>query len=429
MEGRRIAVTGIGVVSPCGTGKDAFWDGLLGPAPRASTGSSTSSRSGGSTIRRKRAARTGSRSSLSPRPRWRSKTPAIPPPTRTRAGVIVATGVGGLATIEDQVRVYDGKGPRRVSPFLVPMMMANAGAAGVSMRFGWQGPCETVVTACAASTHGIANAARLIAYGRCDAMLAGGSEAAMTAVGIQGFINMTALSSLGISRPFDAERDGFVISEGAAMLVLEEWERAVARGAHIYGEILGGASTADAHHITAPSPGGAGAVACMELALADAGVGPSDIRQINAHGTSTPLNDAAEAEAIEKVFGTPGPPVTSTKGITGHALGAAGALEAAAVLLSMDRKLIPPTAGFAKPDPEVHLDIVHGEPRPWEPGPALRTRSGSAVTTAAWCSAPPDPRPFAHSTTAAGGPVSKRLLESVSGASTTTKSSSASHAT
>ena len=225
----------------------------------------------------------------------------------SRAGVIIATGVGGLETIEDQVRVYDGKGPRRVSPFLVPMMMANAGAAGVSMRFGWQGPCETVVTACAASTHGIANAARLIAYGRCDAMLAGGSEAAMTAVGIQGFINMTALSSLGISRPFDAERDGFVISEGAAVLVLEEWERAVARGAHIYGEILGGASNADAHHITAPSPGGAGAIACMELALAEAGVRPSDIGQINAHGTSTPLNDAAEAEAIEKVFGVPGP--------------------------------------------------------------------------------------------------------------------------
>ncbi len=213
----------------------------------------------------------------------------------SRAGVIIATGVGGLSTIEEQVRVYDGKGPRRVSPFLVPMMMANAAAAGVSMRFGWQGPCENVVTACAASTHAIANAARLIAYGRCDAVLAGGSEAAMTEVGIQGFINMTALSSLGISRPFDAERDGFVIAEGAAVLVLEEWDAAHARGAHIYGEILGGASTADAHHITAPSPGGAGAIACIDLALAEAGVAPSDIKQINAHGTSTPLNDAAEA--------------------------------------------------------------------------------------------------------------------------------------
>ena len=187
---------------------------------------------------------------------------------------------------------------------------------------------------------------------------------------------MTALSSLGISRPFDAERDGFVIAEGAAVLVLEEWEAAHARGARVYGEIMGGASTADAHHITAPSPGGAGAVACMELAVAEAGITPGDIRQINAHGTSTPLNDAAEAEAIGKVFGTPGPPVTSTKGITGHALGAAGALEAAAVLLSMEHRLIPPTAGHTKPDADMHIDVVHGAPRPWEPGPTLSNSFG-----------------------------------------------------
>ncbi len=198
----------------------------------------------------------------------------------------------------------------------------------------------------------------------------------MTAVGIQGFINMTALSSLGISRPFDVERDGFVIAEGAAVLVLEEWDAAHARGARIYGEIMGGGSTADAHHITAPSPGGAGAVACIELALAEAGVSASDIGHINAHGTSTPLNDAAEAEAISKVFGSPGPPVTSTKGVTGHALGAAGALEAAAVLLSMEHKLIPPTAGFTKADPEVRIDIVHGEPRAWEPAPTLSNSFG-----------------------------------------------------
>ena len=376
MEGRRIAVTGIGVVAPCGVGKDAFWDGLCGPAPEGERRVFdfepeqwfANPKEARRTDRFAQFALAAATMALDD-----SGDPAADP---SRAGVIIATGVGGLETIEEQVRVYDGKGPRRVSPFLVPMMMANAGAAGVSMRFGWQGPCETVVTACAASTHAIANAARLIAYGRCDAVLAGGSEAAMTAVGIQGFINMTALSSLGISRPFDAERDGFVISEGAAVLVLEEWERAVARDAHIYGEILGGASNADAHHITAPSPGGAGAIACMELALADAGLSPSDIGQINAHGTSTPLNDAAEAEAIEKVFGTAGPPVTSTKGVTGHALGAAGALAAAAVLLSMERELIPPTAGFAKASAEVHLDIVHGEPRPWEPAPALSNSFG-----------------------------------------------------
>jgi len=375
MEGRRVAVTGIGVVAPCGTGKDAFWNGLLGPAPEGPRRVHDfdpeqwfpNPKEARRTDRFAQFALAAATMALAD-----SGEPGADP---SRAGVIIATGVGGLATIEEQVRVFDSKGARRVSPFLVPMMMANAGAAGVSMRFGWQGPCETVVTACAASTHGIANAARLIAYGRCDAVLAGGSEAAMTGVGIQGFINMTAISSLGISRPFDAERDGFVIAEGAAVLVLEEWEAARARGAHVYGEIMGGASTADAHHITAPSPGGAGAIACIELALAEAKLSPGDIRQINAHGTSTPLNDAAEAEAIEKVFGLPGPPVTSTKGITGHALGAAGAIEAAAVLMSMEHKLIPPTAGFAKPDPAVHLDIV-GEARPWDPSPTLSNSFG-----------------------------------------------------
>jgi len=187
---------------------------------------------------------------------------------------------------------------------------------------------------------------------------------------------MTALSGSGISRPYDVERDGFVIAEGAGILVLEEWDHAVARGARIWGEVLGAASTADAHHITAPSPDGSGAVRCMELALADAGVAPSDIGHINGHGTSTPLNDAAEAEAIAKVFGTPGPPVTSTKGVTGHALGAAGALEAIAVLLSMDRKLIPPTKGLVNKDPDITIDVVTGEPRPWEPSAALSNSFG-----------------------------------------------------
>jgi 3-oxoacyl-[acyl-carrier-protein] synthase II len=212
--------------------------------------------------------------------------------------------------------------------------------------------------------------------GRCDVMLAGGSEAAMTPTGIAGFSNMTALSSSGNSRPFDAERDGFVISEGAAVLVLEELEHARARGAHIYGVIMGAASVADAHHITAPSPGGSGAAVCMELALADAGIAPADIGHINAHGTATPLNDAAEGEAIAKVFGAPGPPVTSIKGVTGHSLGAAGAVEAAAVALSIEKALIPPTAGYEHPDPEIQLDVVTGEARPWTPSPAISNSFG-----------------------------------------------------
>jgi 3-oxoacyl-[acyl-carrier-protein] synthase II len=294
-----------------------------------------------------------------------------------RTGVMVGTGIGGLITLEDQVFTYHEKGARRVSPFLVPMIMANAASAALSMRHGLRGPCESTVTACAAGTHAIGNAARLIASGRCDAMLAGGSEAAITPVGMAGFTNMTALSSSGISRPFGSGRDGFVLAEGAAVLVLEELETATSRGATILGEVLGAASTADAHHITAPAPGGTGAVSCMELALTDAGITADEVAQINAHGTSTPRNDDAEAEAIVKVFGAPGPPVTSTKGVTGHALGAAGALEAAAVLLSIEHALIPPTAGTEVRDPEIApIDLVVGRPRPWTPGPALSNSFG-----------------------------------------------------
>jgi 3-oxoacyl-[acyl-carrier-protein] synthase II len=293
-----------------------------------------------------------------------------------RAGVLLGTGVGGLETLESQIVVRLEKGGRRVSPFLVPMMMANAGAATVSMRYGFRGPCETTVTACAAGTHSIGNAARLIATGRCDVVVAGAAEAPLTETGVVGFNNMTALSSSGVSKPFDATRDGFVIAEGGAVLILEEWDRAVARGARIYGELAGAASTADAHHITAPSPGGSGAATCMELAIADAGLTPGDIVHINAHGTSTALNDAAEAEAINKVFGSPGPVVTSTKGVTGHALGAAGALEAVAVVLTMDHGQIPPTAGTTELDGDIHVDLVMGSPRDWEPGPTLSNSFG-----------------------------------------------------
>ena len=185
---------------------------------------------------------------------------------------MIATGIGGLETLEEQIIVHHEKGPRRVSPFLVPMMMPNAGGASVSMRYGWQGPCETIVTACAAGTHGVTRGAELVAWGRCDAVLAGGTESTLTPTGLQGFQNMTALSNDGISRPFSADRNGFVIAEGCGMLLLEEWDHAVDRGATILAEFLGGASNADAHHITAPSPGGVGAVDCMELAIADAGL-------------------------------------------------------------------------------------------------------------------------------------------------------------
>jgi 3-oxoacyl-[acyl-carrier-protein] synthase II len=255
-------------------------------------------------------------------------------------------------------------------------MMSNAPGASISMRYGLRGQSETIVTACAAGSHAINYAARLIKWGILDAAVTGGSEAAGTLTGIAGFTNMTALSTAGVSRPFDADRDGFVMGEGSAVFILEEWSAAEARGANIIGEILGGASNADAHHITAPAPGGVGAIACIEQALAEAGLTPSDIKQVNAHGTSTPLNDAAEAAALSHVFGDRGVPVVSTKGITGHALGAAGALEAAAALLSMEHRLIPPTANTVNLDPAMTIDLVHGAGRTWEPGPVLSTNFG-----------------------------------------------------
>ncbi len=377
MNRRRVAVTGMGVVSPVGVGRDAFWDGLLRPQP---TGERRAEDFDPSlwfdNPKEARRADRFTQFALATAGEALEQSGALTAdPART--GVIIGTGVGGLATIETQVLVHAEKGPRRVSPFLVPMMMANAAAAAVSMRHGFQGPSEAIVTACATGTHSIGYAGRLIEWGVCDAAVAGGTEAAMTPVGTQGFINMTALSSDGRSRPFDVARDGFVMSEAAACLVLEAWDVAEARGATILGEYLGSASTADAHHITAPSPDGSGAVRCMQLALDDAGLEPGDVAQINAHGTGTPLNDAAEATAIDKVFGSPGPAVTSTKGVTGHALGGAGAIEAAAVLLSMERGVIPPTDGLDTFDPELPaIDVVTGDPRPWKPGPALSNSFG-----------------------------------------------------
>ena len=376
---RRVAVTGLGVVAQCGIGVEAFWNGLLTSEPgdasrRIAEFDPTPFFENAKEVRR--ADRFTQMAIAAATEALASAGEIGTDPARS--GVLIGTGVGGLDTLEEQIVIRHEKGDRRVSPFLVPMMMANAAAAAVSMRFGWQGPCEATVTACAAGTHSIGNAARLIQLGICDAVLAGGSESAMTPTAMAGFGNMTALSTSGWSRPFDTRRDGFVMAEAAGVLVLEEMELAIARGAMIYAELLGSGSTADAHHITAPAPGGSGAVRCMEIAMLDAGLRAEDIRHINAHGTSTPLNDAAEAEAVNKVFGTPGPIVTSTKGVTGHALGAAGAIEAIALALSIQRRLIPPTRGTsaATLDPEVHCDLVLDAPRTWEPAPSLSNSFG-----------------------------------------------------
>ena len=374
IHGRRVAVTGLGAITCCGVGVDALWDGLLHPSVVGGEvrGYEPKDWFGPKEVRQ--LDRFAQFSMVAADMAFLDAGDLAVDPAK--AGVIFATGVGGLETLADQVRVYDKKGPDRVSPRLVPMMMANAGAAGISMRLGWRGPCEVICTACAAGTHAIAGAARLVASGRCEVAIGGGAEASMQPVAMAAFSNMTALSTSGNSRPFDARRDGFIMTEGAAALVLEDWDRAVGRRATIYAEMTGAASTADAHHITAPAPDGAGAVACMELALADAGISPDEIGHINAHGTSTPLNDLAEARAISKVFGEPGPLVTSTKGVTGHGLAAAGAIEAVAAVLTIHRATIPPTAGYEQPDPEITIQVVHGEPRAWQPGAVLSNSFG-----------------------------------------------------
>ncbi len=361
VAGYRVAVTGLGALSCAGVGVEALWTALLkdvAPESKRIAPFDASHIGGPKELRRfdpftmyalMAADEAWSQSGL--------RGPIID------AGSIVTTGIGGLQTVIEQFRVLSEKGPARVSPFMVPMMMPNAATAAVSMRFGLGGPCETVTTACAAGTHAIGNAARLVASGRSTVAVAGGAEAVMVEIAEAGFRNMTALSNTDFSRPFDVDRDGFVMGEGAGVLILEEWGHAIARGATIYAEVLGAASTADAHHITAPDPEGNGAVRCMELALADAEISIDHVSHINAHGTSTPLNDLAESVAVRRVFGDDAPPVTSIKGHLGHSLAAAGALEGVASVLTLINQTIPPTAGTTVVDPDVNLDVVVGEPR------------------------------------------------------------------
>lgn len=374
IRGRRVAITGIGALTCAGVGADALWKQLI--APTVSGERSIPGFDPANYFEPKEARRIDRFAQLSVASAEEALLDAKGlDPDPARSGVIFATGVGGFDTLVEQINVFSEKGARRVSPFMVPMMMANAGAAHIAMRAGWHGPCETVVTACAAGTHAIAAGARLVASGRCDVVISGGAEAALNPVAVAAFSNMTALSSSGNSRPFDLRRDGFVMAEGGAAVILEDYDRAIARGAHIYAEILGTGSSADAHHITAPAPEGLGAVMAMRAALEDAQVTPDQITQINAHGTSTPLNDLAESRAIAQVFDTP-PPVTSTKGLTGHGLGAAGAIEVVASALSIENKLIPHTYGTEQIDPEIHLDVVMNEPRPWTPGIILSNSFG-----------------------------------------------------
>jgi 3-oxoacyl-[acyl-carrier-protein] synthase II len=285
-----------------------------------------------------------------------------------RIGCIVATGIGGISTVEANYDLMRDRGPERVSPLGIPGYMPNAAAAAVSMRHRLQGQCFGVVSACASGGHSLGLAMRMIRYGDVDAMVAGGSEATLTEFGFACFESMQALSASGCSRPFDARRDGFVMGEGAGMLVLEEREAALARGATILAELAGYGSTADAHHLTAPEPSGRPASRAIELALADAGAGPADVAYVNAHGTSTELNDAAETRALKLALGerAGAVPVSSTKSSIGHLLGAAGAVEAVATVEVLRTRVIPPTLGYEVPDPELDLDYVPGERRALE---------------------------------------------------------------
>jgi 3-oxoacyl-[acyl-carrier-protein] synthase II len=373
---RRVVVTGIGVVSPAGIGLEAFWKGLqTEPARRRVRSVDDFDAGQWLSPKEQRHHDRFTHFAIAAADLAGQHAGGLPAVDPSRAGVSLGTGIGGISTFEVQCGVLAERGPGRVSPFTIPMVMPNAGAASVSLSLGWRGPCETLTTACAAGTHSISAGARMIFDGRCDAVLAGGAEASMNGVTIAAFTKMTALSESGHSRPFDADRDGFCLSEGAAVLLLEDRDSALARGATVYGEVLGTASTCDAHHITAPSPGGVGAADCMRRALEDAGLTPDQVKHVNAHGTSTPLNDQAEAQAIASVFGPGAVPVTSIKGVTGHGLGAAGALEAAAVLLSFHHRELPPTMGTSQVDPTLEVDVVL-EPRAWEPGPTISNSFG-----------------------------------------------------
>lgn len=288
-----------------------------------------------------------------------------------RVGVYVGSGIGGLLTWEEQHTILLEKGPKRVSPFFIPMMIANMASGQISMVTGAKGPNSTAVTACATGTHSIGDSFRIIRNGEADVMICGGAEATISQMGMAGFCALRAMSTRNeeperASRPFDLDRDGFVMGEGSGILVIESLEHALKRGARIYAEVVGYGMSADAHHMTDPSPGGEGAARCMANAIRSAGLEPGDVNYINAHGTSTGVGDKAETAAVKRVFGNYAyqVPVSSTKSMTGHLLGAAGGVEAVILALTIVNSMIPPTINLENPDPECDLDYVPNKPRP-----------------------------------------------------------------
>jgi 3-oxoacyl-[acyl-carrier-protein] synthase II len=313
----------------------------------------------------------------------------LPQIDKTRFGVLVGSGIGGITTLLDTHDVLNAKGPDRVSPFFIPMLIINMASGLISMRFGAKGPNSSVVTACATGNHAIGDAMKIIQRGDADVMIAGGAEAIIIPLTIAGFCQMKAMSTRNdeptkASRPFDANRDGFVCGEGGGLVILESLDHALRRDARIYAELIGYGMTGDAHHMTAPDPEGDGAARAMAAALHDAGVPASAVNYINAHGTSTPYNDKFETLAIKRVFGEHARKlaVSSTKSMTGHLLGAAGGVEAIATVLAMHHGVLPPTMNYETPDPECDLDYVPNQPRKQDVEVALSNAFGFGGTNA-----------------------------------------------
>lgn len=384
---RRIVVTGIGCVTCLGEGPQAFWSGLTAGRSgidriRSFDASAYGSQIGGEVRGFDAAPLLGAKNArkldrcaqfalVAAQQAWDDSGLSPTEDERTRMGVSVGSGIGGMLTFEAQHEVLVGRGPARVSPFLIPSIMPNMAAGHIGMQLGLGGPNLAVVTACATGADSIGMALETLRAGRADVMLGGGVDAAITPLALAGFGAMRALSTRNdepqrASRPFDRDRDGFVIGEGAGVVVLETLEHARARGARIYAEVAGYGSSADAYHMTAPDPSGSGVERAMRLAMAEAGITPADVDYINAHATSTPIGDRAETAAIKKVFGEGAAKVavSSTKSMTGHTLGAAGALESIVCILAVQNQVAPPTINYETPDPECDLDYVPNQARP-----------------------------------------------------------------
>lgn len=383
---KRVVITGLGAITPIGTGKDEFWQALL--AGKSGIGSITRfdaseyrTRVAGEVkdfepekyIDKKEAKRMDRCTQFAvaaTRMAFEDSGMDLEQVDRSRIGLVVGTGIGGIDTLHDQYKTLFDKGPGRISPFFVPMMIANMAAGQTSIAFGLQGPSTCVVTACATGTNAIGDAFKIIQRGDADAMVAGGTEACISPAAVAGFCAMKAMSTRNdepakASRPFEKERDGFVMGEGAGVVILESLEHALARGARIYAEISGYGFNADAYHITAPAPEGVQAAKCMQMAIKDAGLVPNDVSYINAHGTSTPPNDKNETLAIKSLFGEHAYKLTvsSIKSMTGHLLGAAGGIEAIASVLSVANDMVPPTINYENPDDELDLDYVPNKAR------------------------------------------------------------------